>query len=102
MQKCQLLLCKKMLNLETISLNNEGSPKSWFLAGTRLPARLDLGFEVRALIYYHAVFSGCSVGSAVVLCGLAIRDLVTVCGNVSVFQQWLVLVHRCGTVCQQC
>ena len=39
-------------------------------------------------IYYHTVFSGCSVGSAVVLCGYqgleiveAVHCLETVCGN---------------------
>ena len=61
---------------------------SWFFAGTRLSARLDLGFKVRVPIYYHTVFPGCSVGSAVVLCGYqgleiveAVHYLETVCGN---------------------
>ena len=61
---------------------------SWFFAGTRLSARLDLGFKVRVPIYYHTVFSGCSVGSAVVLCGYqgleiveAVHCLETVCGK---------------------
>ena len=61
---------------------------SWFFAGTRLSARLDLGFKVRVPIYYHTVFSGCSVGSAVVLCGYqgfeiveAVHCLETVCGS---------------------
>ena len=60
----------------------------WFFAKTPLCARLDLGFKVRVSIYYHTVFSGCSVGSAVVLCGYqglenveAVHCLETVCGN---------------------
>ena len=64
------------------------SPISWFVAGTWLPARLDLVFEVRELICYHTVFVGCPVRSVVVLCGyqrlVSVRDfrcMANVCGN---------------------